>query len=107
MFNLLVCDGYVCGIGAQCIVTNSGPTCKCLEGFMGNPFPGGQCTTDLCSSSNPCEEPNICIGGRCKQRCDGIICGIGAHCSNSTNRCVCDSYFVGNPNLICMPRKSY
>lgn len=95
----------MCGQGAQCIVTNSGPTCKCLEGFVGNPFPGGQCTTDLCSPTNPCEEPYICISGRCKQRCDGIVCGVGAHCNPNTNRCECNAFFVGNPDLLCMPRK--
>lgn len=100
------CEDVVCASGAQCIVTNSGPTCKCLEGFMGNPFPGGECTTDVCSTKVPCAEPKICISGRCKQRCEGIICGLGAHCDKNSNKCVCDQFFVGNPDLLCMPRKS-
>jgi len=102
---LPVCDGLYCGQGAQCIATASGPTCACVEGFIGNPFPGGHCVPDICSSSNPCVEPSVCIGGRCKERCEGVICGVGATCDKNTNLCVCDPFFVGNPDLICMPRK--
>lgn len=100
-----VCKDVECAPGAQCIVTNVGPKCKCPEGFIGNPFPGGKCTRDICSKTNPCEEPKVCINGRCKQRCEDIICGIGAHCDPSSNKCICDQYFDGNPNLLCMPRK--
>lgn len=101
------CDGFVCGTGAQCIVSYDGPTCKCIEGFMGNPFPGGQCVPDVCSPEIPCAEPSVCISGRCKRRCEGVICGIGAMCDPLTNKCVCNPYFVGNPDLLCMPRKYY
>lgn len=97
------CDGFVCGAGAQCIVSYDGPTCKCIEGFMGNPFPGGQCVPDVCSPEVPCAEPSVCIGGRCKRRCEGVVCGIGASCDPQTNKCVCNPYFVGNPDLLCMP----
>lgn len=100
-----MCKDIACANGAQCIVTYNGPTCKCLEGFIGNPFPGGQCTVDICSKVNACEEPNVCIAGRCKQKCEGIICGVGAHCDANTNKCVCNDFFVGDPNLVCMPRK--
>ena len=102
---LPVCDGLYCGQGAQCIATASGPTCACVEGFIGNPFPGGHCVPDICSSSNPCVEPSVCIGGRCKERCEGVICGVGATCDKNTNLCVCEPFFIGNPDLICMPRK--
>lgn len=102
-----VCSDYLCGEGAQCIATSNGPSCKCLEGFVGNPFPGSACIRDLCSPSEPCSEPYVCISGRCKQRCDGVVCGLGAHCNPNTNKCACDSFFVGNPDLICMPRKLY
>lgn len=98
-----LCDGMVCGRGAQCISTAFGPTCKCIDGFLGNPFPGGTCQPDVCSASNPCTEPQVCIGGRCKERCEGVVCGIGASCDRSTNKCVCDAFFMGNPDLLCMP----
>lgn len=98
-----MCDGFSCGQGANCIVTANGPTCKCVEGYIGNPFPGGKCTTDVCSATNPCQHPSVCINGRCKERCESIICGVGATCDKSTNKCVCDSFFVGNPDLLCMP----
>lgn len=106
-FIILACEGFICASGAQCIVTSIGPTCKCLDGLLGNPFPGGQCNTDICSKNNPCEEPNICINGRCRQRCQGVECGVGAHCSNTTNKCICDHMFDGNPYLLCMPSKFY
>ncbi|CAG2055426.1 unnamed protein product, partial [Timema podura] len=98
-----LCSGIICGQNAVCIPTASGPTCACPEGFLGNPFPGGACTPDVCSSTNPCVEPRVCIGGRCKQRCEGVVCGVGATCDHSTNKCVCDPFFVGNPELVCMP----
>lgn len=107
LFYFSVCDDVICAPGAQCIPSNFGPTCKCLEGFLGNPFPGGKCTIDVCSITNPCEKPQICIGGRCKSRCEGIICGVGAHCDVNSNQCVCDDNFVGTPELICMPRKFF
>ena len=72
---------------------------------MGNPFPGGQCAPDVCSPEVQCAEPSICIGGRCKRRCEGVVCGVGAMCDPQTNKCVCNPYFVGNPDFLCMPRK--
>lgn len=87
------------------MATSSGPTCKCVEGFVGNPFPGGACFPDVCSVTEPCHEPSICVGGRCKERCEGVVCGVGATCNPLTNKCVCNSFFTGNPDLLCMPRK--
>lgn len=99
------CNGYMCGQGAICIVTNSGPTCKCPPGEMGNPFPGGSCVTDQCSANRPCIDPQVCINGRCKHKCDGVVCGIGATCDGATGKCVCEPFFVGNPEMLCMPRE--
>lgn len=72
---------------------------------MGNPFPGGRCQPDVCSPEVPCADPSVCISGRCKRRCEGIVCGVGASCDPATNKCVCNPYFIGNPDLLCMPRK--
>jgi len=99
------CEGYICGQGAQCIVTPRGPTCKCAEGSIGNPFAGGSCDPDVCSSASPCTAPNVCVAGRCKEECQDHFCGIGASCNHETNECVCNPLFVGDPNYICMPRK--
>lgn len=103
IFNFSECEGFLCGQGALCIVTSDGPTCKCPTGQLGNPFPGGTCLTDQCSSQRPCQSPQVCINGRCKHKCDGIVCGVGANCDSNTGRCVCEPYFVGNPDYICMP----
>lgn len=98
------CNDYFCGQGAVCIVTREGPTCKCPPGLLGNPFPGGVCVTDQCSSSSPCADSQRCIGGRCKHRCENVVCGVGATCEQSSGRCVCEPNFVGNPDFLCMPR---
>lgn len=102
---ITACDGYICGHDAQCIVTSQGPTCKCPEGSIGNPFAGGSCKPDACSSTSPCTTPSICIAGRCKEKCQDHFCGIGASCNHETNECVCNPLFIGDPNYLCMPRK--
>ena len=102
-FVILECEGYRCGQGALCIVTSEGPTCKCPTGQLGNPFAGGSCVVDQCSAQRPCQSPQVCINGRCKQKCDGVVCGVGATCDSGTGRCVCEPFFVGNPDYICMP----
>uniref|UniRef100_A0A1A9ZCQ3 EGF-like domain-containing protein n=1 Tax=Glossina pallidipes TaxID=7398 RepID=A0A1A9ZCQ3_GLOPL len=101
------CKNIICGEGALCIPTSEGPTCKCPQGYIGNPFPGGSCSTDQCSASRPCSQKQICINGRCKERCDGVVCGIGATCDKNTGKCICEPNFVGNPDLICMPPIKY
>lgn len=105
LFNILGCDDYSCATGAQCIISKTGPTCVCPEGMVGNPFPGGACRRDVCGSGVPCEEPLTCVAGRCRQRCEGIVCGVGASCDQNTGKCVCNAFFVGNPDLLCMPRE--
>lgn len=99
------CSEYFCGHDAVCIVTPDGPTCKCPPGLLGNPFPGGDCVTDQCSPTRPCADAQVCIGGRCKHQCENVVCGVGATCNPSNGRCVCEPNFVGNPDLLCMPRK--
>lgn len=105
--HILGCDSYSCAVGAQCIISKDGPTCVCPEGTVGNPFPGGACRRDVCGPGVPCEEPLTCVAGRCRQRCDGVVCGVGAACNENTGKCVCNAFFVGNPDLLCMPRKCY
>ena len=97
------CRNVICANGAQCVITTSGPTCKCAEGLFGNPFPGGKCTPDLCSNVNLCSDTQSCVNGRCKETCESITCGIGAHCDEETRKCTCDYSFIGRPELICMP----
>lgn len=101
------CKDIICGEGALCIPTAEGPTCKCPQGSFGNPFPGGSCSTDQCSASRPCAERQVCINGRCKERCDGVVCGIGATCDRNSGKCVCEPNFFGNPDLVCVPPVKY
>lgn len=71
----------------------------------GNPFPGGECLTDQCSANSPCEGAQICIHGHCKERCEGVVCGGGAKCDKNTNKCICLPFFLGDPDLLCVPRE--
>lgn len=45
----------------------------------------------------------MCVQGRCKYKCEGVLCGVGAICDSKTGQCVCEKNFVGNPDSICMP----
>jgi hypothetical protein len=98
------CDGTICGNNARCIVSPEGPSCVCIEGMMGNPFPGGSCSSVLCSSRNPCSgRSQICDTGRCVDTCSGKSCGLNARCDANTNACTCQEGFVGDPDMFCMP----
>mgnify|MGYP002052680110 CR=1 FL=1 len=98
------CDGMICGNNAQCIVSSEGPTCACLEGFLGNPFPGGACTSSLCSARTSCpSKSQTCENGRCVDTCRGKNCGLNAQCDADTSSCVCAEGFVGDPEHVCMP----
>ncbi|KAL1451860.1 hypothetical protein WDU94_006196, partial [Cyamophila willieti] len=98
-----LCEGIVCAPGASCIVTGAGPTCTCLDGARGNPFPGGACIPDICSSTQPCPVPSVCVAGRCKARCADVVCGLGAACDPATEKCVCPAFYVGDPEFNCVP----
>lgn len=104
-FSIAACTDYYCGQGAVCIVSRDGPTCKCPPGLLGNPFPGGNCATDQCTAGISCSDGQVCIGGRCKHRCENVVCGVGATCEPHSGKCVCEPNFIGNPELLCMPRK--
>ncbi|KAI5719789.1 hypothetical protein M8J76_014878 [Diaphorina citri] len=98
-----LCEGIVCAPGAACIVTPAGPTCTCADGARGNPFPGGACYPDLCSATQPCPALSVCVAGRCKARCAGVVCGAGAQCDPALDRCVCPPFYVGDPEFNCVP----
>ena len=104
-----LCQDILCGDNAQCVVSSAtslggtSTTCACLEGYNGNPFPGGACVPDVCSASLPCQDPQVCVSGRCKERCEGVTCGVGAKCDKATNQCVCLPFFIGKPDLLCVP----
>ena len=84
------CQNMICGDNAQCIVSPAGPTCVCLEGMMGNPFPGGKCNPVLCSTRNPCPgRTQTCENGQCVDTCNSKTCGLNARCDSDTRACVC------------------
>ena len=98
------CQNMICGDNAQCIVSPEGPTCVCLEGMVGNPFPGGNCNSGLCSARNPCpSRSQTCENGRCVDTCDNKICGLNARCDPDSRECICAEGFVGDAGLVCMP----
>eukprot|EP00095_Tigriopus_kingsejongensis_P012598 maker-scaffold642_size120736-snap-gene-0.27 protein:Tk12598 transcript:maker-scaffold642_size120736-snap-gene-0.27-mRNA-1 annotation:"GH13743" len=99
-----LCNQVICGSNAQCIVSPSGPTCQCFEGMVGNPYPGGHCSLLSCSSASPClEQGQTCQGGRCITQCGQEQCGVNAFCDPNRLSCTCQSGFLGDPTLVCMP----
>lgn len=39
------------------------------------------------------------------ERCQNVECGVGSRCDENTGNCVCLPYFIGNPAMLCVPRK--
>ena len=102
------CSDVWCADNAQCIVSslNQG-VCRCIDGFFGNPWSGGGCSPDYsCSPTRPCVEGQECINGICLEKCNSSQCGVGARCDPHTHRCQCLPFFIGDPDALCVPRKS-
>lgn len=99
------CSGVWCAVNAHCIVNSANQgTCHCLEGFTGNPWAGGGCHPDRgCTSTSSCRPSQECLDGVCVERCDGVQCGVGARCDGRIGQCICLPFFIGNPQILCVP----
>ena len=104
------CPG-LCGVNAKCIVRKHIPICKCMPGFVGNPF--SQCNrpkrkrydfelffrtnlNNFVATPRPFEviEP-----------CNPSPCGSNAICNERGNAasCKCILDYIGNPYIECKP----
>lgn len=80
--------------------------CQCNDGFIGNAWSGGLCSPKYeCSLTRPCSLGQECFEGNCIDRCNSSNCGVGAKCDATSNHCVCQPFYVGDPDVLCVPRK--
>ncbi|RWS29323.1 hypothetical protein B4U80_00125, partial [Leptotrombidium deliense] len=99
------CKDVWCADNAQCIVnSNNQGVCRCLDGFTGNPWPGGGCQQQFgCSPTKPCGVGQECVNSVCLEKCNVSQCGVGAKCDPESRHCTCLQFFVGNPEVLCVP----
>ena len=90
-----------CGYNAQCEIREEGSSvsCKCMNGFLGDPQTG--CRPE-CILSSECKTNEACIDKRCQDPCSST-CGVNAKCSvvNHFAVCTCLESYSGNPFKIC------
>lgn len=104
----LACNEFTCPHNSKCVATSHRGSCKCLEGFSGNPNDRKGCqplTKDQCSSSVECPESEACVhvngALKCRPACDTTKCGPGAVCitNNHNAQCKCPpGAYIGDPN---------
>lgn len=103
------CDLQQCVANSECVVQNHRATCKCLEGYSGNP--DRFCSpppTAGCRSDKDCPALQGCIDGKCQDLCEVIHpCGTSAVCKIIDNRpframsCSCPDGYEGDPYYAC------
>ncbi len=111
------CPGS-CGIGAECLVQNHRPYCRCPAGAAFGANPLVDCTVQRppprpvevepqCSVNEQCKKNEICRNGKCVDPCPGL-CGVNAVCTVNEYhrvRCQCREGFNGDPYTLC--RRKY
>lgn len=103
-----VCSEFTCPVNSKCVAKSHRGSCKCLEGFIGNPNDRKGCqpqTKDQCTSNVECAESETCVpvngANKCRRACDTIQCGPNAICitNNHVAQCQCPSgSYKGDPN---------
>nr|CAD7425818.1 unnamed protein product [Timema monikensis] len=122
-----------CGLNAICDVVNHQATCKCLQGYTGNPASGcvvpegSNCEPDPCGPNSGCRVVNgspLCfclpeyegnpptkLCSLPSNPCDPSPCGPNTQCSilgNGFAKCTCLTGYLESPNTIrgCIERKN-
>ncbi|GFG35532.1 hypothetical protein Cfor_09648, partial [Coptotermes formosanus] len=86
-----------CGENAQCLAVNHGIECKCLDGFLGNPYV--ECLRG-CHRDDDCPTTESCINGQCQSPCK---CGLNAICEVLYHKAICKCLqgYSGSPSAGC------
>lgn len=95
------CSVDACGENAECSPVNHGVECRCLNGFVGNPYI--ECSKiQGCRRDSECSSSEACINGQCDSPCR---CGVSALCEVINHRpvCRCPNGYSGDPNIGCNP----
>ena len=95
------CENIICGFNADCAQQNGTLSCRCRNGFFGNPFVACQ---PECVVNPDCPHTKSCIRNKCVDPCSGV-CGLNARCSvsNHVPICFCPPDFSGDPFISCYP----
>uniref|UniRef100_A0A1A9ZCQ5 EGF-like domain-containing protein n=1 Tax=Glossina pallidipes TaxID=7398 RepID=A0A1A9ZCQ5_GLOPL len=108
------CPG-VCGINAECRISNHVPTCHCSPGYTGNPLSSCRVIPELeptprsppncrpeCIISSDCAQNMACQNQKCIDPCPGT-CGTLARCQviNHYAACSCPPGYTGDPFNSC------
>lgn len=110
-----------CGTNAQCKTNFHRPTCRCPDGWAGNPqvacykrsylllnkmniISNNLKSTAECRSDNECPYNKACINENCRDPCSSHNCGRGAECLVQNHRatCQCPAGMQGDPLLACI-----
>ena len=94
-----------CAPIATCIAQNHKATCRCPEGFNGDPYRQCQPIDTGCKSDSECQNTEACQNGQCLNPCvyPNDPCGQGAQCQpiNHAAVCSCPVGWAGNPHTQC------
>ncbi|KAG7155063.1 Neurogenic locus Notch protein-like 2, partial [Homarus americanus] len=93
----------LCGAGAECQPTETGPSCSCPEGFMGDPY--SICRPAECSEDSQCPAHQACQDQQCQDPCEQLQCVTNAQCrvENHQAKCHCLVGYIGTPDRYCSP----
>lgn len=92
------CDKVKCGLNSECYGENHVGTCRCRDGYEGNPARGCKPIKISCDSNNDCNKNSYCSGGICKPACiSSSECESSEACTNGqcTNLCEDESNSCG------------
>lgn len=90
-----------CGLNAECAPSNHGIECRCVNGFVGNPYV--ECShLQGCRSDSECSSSEACVNGQCGSPCK---CGANALCDVEDHEpiCLCPNGYTGDAVIGCVP----
>ena len=95
-----------CATNAICKGQNHAASCRCPQGLVGDPYV--KCETVECNINEDCADNKACVQHHCVNPCHfDNLCAPTAICTaiNHAASCHCPSGFVGDPLVLCSPKK--